>query len=78
MRALIEDAWSDGQSFSIMKFVAPLLDVTNSLRIAKSFASQNRGDEAFVYALGRPNLSGAITASIDGPADSPTFNVSHR
>jgi hypothetical protein len=42
----------------------PLLDVTQSLRIAASFASiDNNTTEAFVFALGVPNLSGAITAS---------------
>ena len=42
----------------------PLLDVTQSLRIAASFASyKNQTDEAFVFAFGVPNLSGAVTAS---------------
>jgi hypothetical protein len=42
----------------------PLLDVTHSLRIAASFASRGRLDgEAFVFVLGVPNLSGAVTAS---------------
>lgn len=41
----------------------PLLDVTQSLRIAASFASQPETSEAFVYVLGVPNISGAITAS---------------
>lgn len=43
----------------------PLLDVTNSLRIAASFASHDAEDEAYVFALGVPNLSGAITASAE-------------
>ena len=49
----------------------PLLDVTHSLRIAASFASLVPGKkaklakEAYVYALGVPNLSGAITASTE-------------
>ncbi len=38
--------------------------MTQSLRIAASFASLgNETNEAFVYALGVPNLSGAVTAS---------------
>jgi hypothetical protein len=42
----------------------PLLDVTHSLRIAASFASSgNDTGEAFVFAFGVPNLSGAVTAS---------------
>ena len=47
----------------------PLLDVTQSLRIAASFASEPLPDpdtfspKAFLYVLGVPNISGAITAS---------------
>src|SRR5258708_8979151 len=43
----------------------PLLDVTHSLRIAASFASDGADDEAFIFVLGAPNLSGAITASAE-------------
>jgi hypothetical protein len=43
----------------------PLLDITHSLRIAASFASKNRPGPAFVFVLGIPNLSGAITASAE-------------
>jgi hypothetical protein len=42
----------------------PLLDITHSLRIAASFASPI-GGHAFVFVLGIPNLSGAITASAE-------------
>lgn len=42
----------------------PLMDVTHSLRIASSFAaSGNETEQAFVFAFGVPNLSGAVTAS---------------
>jgi hypothetical protein len=41
------------------------LDVTHSLRIAASFASANDNREAFVFVLGVPNLSGAVTASAE-------------
>src|SRR5262249_12094080 len=45
----------------------PLLDVTHSLRIAASFASlppaNGPARKAFVFVIGVPNLSGAITAS---------------
>jgi hypothetical protein len=42
----------------------PLLDVTHSLRIAASFASRTKGTgDAYVFVLGVPNLSGAVTAS---------------
>lgn len=43
----------------------PLLDVTSSIRIAASFASMGNTHEAFIYALGLPNVSGAITASAE-------------
>ncbi|KWV52816.1 hypothetical protein AS156_09145 [Bradyrhizobium macuxiense] len=43
----------------------PLLDVTHSIRIAASFASLAETDTAFLYVLGVPNLSGAITASAE-------------
>lgn len=43
----------------------PLLDVTSSIRIAASFASMSNTNEAFIYALGLPNVSGAITASAE-------------
>lgn len=39
----------------------PLLDVTHSLRIAASFASMDCEGEAFLYVLGVPQLSGAVT-----------------
>jgi hypothetical protein len=41
------------------------LDVTHSLRIAASFASDGADDEAVVFVLGVPFLSGAITASAE-------------
>lgn len=43
----------------------PLLDVTHSLRIAASFASDGAKDECFLFVLGVPNLSGAVTASAE-------------
>src|SRR3569623_1622011 len=43
----------------------PLLDVTHSLRIAASFAADSDADQAYLFALGLPNLSGAITASAE-------------
>lgn len=43
----------------------PLLDVTHSLRIAASFASHPAQDDAFLFVLGVPNLSGAVTASAE-------------
>lgn len=43
----------------------PLLDVTQSLRIAASFASIGADSDAFVFMLGLPNLSASITASAE-------------
>jgi hypothetical protein len=43
----------------------PLLDVTQSLRIAASFATNEDANEAFIFVVGVPNLSGAITASAE-------------
>lgn len=45
--------------------LTPLLDFTHSLRIAASFASQNAKNEAYVFVIGVPNLSGAVTASAE-------------
>lgn len=43
----------------------PLLDITHSLRIAASFASDQKATDPFIFVLGVPNLSGAITASAE-------------
>lgn len=53
--------WSILQHYRVCD--TPLLDVTQSLRIAATFASEEAQDNAFVFVLGVPNLSGAITAS---------------
>ncbi|GGF60413.1 hypothetical protein GCM10011402_10520 [Paracoccus acridae] len=55
--------WSILQHYEIC--ATPLLDVTHSLRIAVSFASDNNRDEGYVFVLGIPHLAGAITTSID-------------
>lgn len=55
--------WSILQHYEICD--TPLLDVTHSLRIAASFASEGAEDEAYLFVLGVPNLSGAITASAE-------------
>jgi len=55
--------WSILQHYEVC--LTPLLDVTHSLRIAASFACLGATDEAFVFVLGVPNLSGAITASAE-------------
>ncbi len=54
--------WAILQHYEVCK--TPLLDVTQSLRVAASFASINyQTTEAFVFVFGVPNLSGAVTAS---------------
>jgi FRG domain len=55
--------WSILQHYEVCD--TPLLDVTHSLRIAASFASQSSMGQAFVFVLGVPNLSGAITVSAE-------------
>lgn len=55
--------WSILQHYEICD--TPLLDVTQSIRIAASFASNRANDEAFVFVLGVPNLSGAVTVSAE-------------
>lgn len=53
--------WAILQHYEVCR--TPLLDVTQSLRIAASFASMGNGDDRYVFVLGVPNVSGAITAS---------------
>ncbi|MEO0752850.1 MAG: FRG domain-containing protein [Pseudomonadota bacterium] len=53
--------WSVLQHYEVCD--TPLLDVTNSLRVAASFASHHNSSDAFLFAIAVPNLSGAITAS---------------
>lgn len=55
--------WSLLQHYGVCD--TPLLDVTHSLRIAASFASVDATDNAYIFVLGVPNLSGAVTASAE-------------
>jgi FRG domain len=55
--------WSILQHYEVC--ATPLLDVTHSIRIAASFASLSGNDLVYLYVLGVPNLSGAITASAE-------------
>lgn len=55
--------WSILQHYEVC--TTPLLDVTHSIRIAASFASLAATETAYVYVLGVPNLSGAVTASAE-------------
>ena len=55
--------WAILQHYTICD--TPLLDVSQSLRVAASFASYRNNRQAYLYALGVPHLSGAITASAE-------------
>lgn len=55
--------WAILQHYEVC--ATPLLDVTQSLRIAASFASHGSNGEAFIFVLGIPHISGAITASAE-------------
>jgi hypothetical protein len=55
--------WAILQHYEVCR--TPLLDITASLRVAASFASLDHKGEAFLFVLGVPNLSGAITASAE-------------
>jgi hypothetical protein len=55
--------WSIIQHYEICS--TPLLDLTHSLRVAASFASIRADKEAYVFVLGVPHLSGALTASAE-------------
>jgi len=55
--------WAILQHYEICK--TPLLDVTQSLRIAASFASHNAEQRAYLLVLGIPRVSGAVTASAE-------------
>lgn len=55
--------WSILQHYECCK--TPLLDVTHSLRVAASFAAERSTGNAFIFVLGVPAISGAITASAE-------------
>jgi hypothetical protein len=55
--------WSILQHYEICE--TPLLDVTYSLRVAASFASQHEDTEGHVFALGVPNISGTVTTDME-------------
>jgi FRG domain len=55
--------WAILQHYEVC--LTPLLDVTHSLRIAASFASEGASESAYLFVVGVPNLSGAITASAE-------------
>jgi hypothetical protein len=55
--------WSILQHYEICD--TPLLDVTHSLRIAASFATMSEAGEGYIFVLGVPHISGAVTASAE-------------
>lgn len=55
--------WSILQHYEICD--TPLLDVSQSIRVASSFASLGAGSTAFLYVLAVPNISGVISASAE-------------
>lgn len=55
--------WSILQHYEVCR--TPLLDVTHSLRIAASFASDSDGIHGYIVVVGVPNLSGVVTASAE-------------
>lgn len=55
--------WSILQHYEIC--LTPLLDVSQSIRVSASFASETAGGEAFLYVLAVPNISGVVTASAE-------------
>lgn len=55
--------WSILQHYEICP--TPLLDVSQSIRVSASFASEDDEGEAFFYVLAVPNISGVVTASAE-------------
>lgn len=55
--------WAIVQHYELC--ATPLLDVTQSIRVAASFASDGAQGEVFLYVLAAPNISGAVTASAE-------------
>ncbi|WP_395393764.1 FRG domain-containing protein [Novosphingobium sp. BL-8A] len=55
--------WAVLQHYEICP--TPLLDVSQSLRIAASFATVPDATDAYLYAIAIPNISGAVTASAE-------------
>lgn len=55
--------WSILQHYEICG--TPLLDVSQSIRVAASFASMGEAPTAFFYVLAVPNISGVISASAE-------------
>ncbi len=55
--------WSILQHYRICD--TPLVDVTHSLRVAASFATHGADEKAYLFALGVPQIAGAVTTSAE-------------
>ncbi len=55
--------WAILQHYEICD--TPLLDITQSLHVAGSFASEKPADQAYIFVLGVPQLNGSLTASAE-------------
>jgi hypothetical protein len=59
-----EASWALLQHYQVCP--TPLIDVTQSLRVASSFATMDRTDGlAYLYVFGMPNVNGSISFSAD-------------
>lgn len=58
-----ELTWAILQHYEVC--ATPLLDVTQSLRVAASFALERAAQDAHVYVLGFPHIHGSISYSVD-------------
>jgi hypothetical protein len=55
--------WSLLQHYEVCQ--TPLLDLTDSLEVALTFAVSNANDDAYLYVFGLPHQTGPISISID-------------
>lgn len=55
--------WSILQHYEVC--ATPLLDVTQSLRVAASFATEEIGKIGYLYVIAVPSIGGAVTVSAD-------------
>lgn len=59
-----EQMWAIIQHYEL--FPTPMIDITQSLQVACSFALSNTSDEhGFIYAFGLPSIAGSVTYSVD-------------
>jgi len=64
LQRFAEASWALLQHYQVCS--TPLLDVTQSLRVASSFATMDRTDGlAYLYVFGLPNVNGSISFSAD-------------